>query len=600
MYLETKTKFFQQLKEKHSKSPLSMFWGKTYNLDKTYNLVQIQQSIKNFVYAIPRMGKNIVVHFATSRGATGHCQKIYGGYKIVLDPFIYEDTKEKYSLNEIINIYSGLVFHECAHALYTKKFQALANRTELGRLCWNYLEDNRIEYLFDKSYSNLSPYLISTNNYLDQRKSTEGPADLLTAIILSLQNLLRQEKIEFPNLETPSGVNVVSAMRDFFSKYEFSEDFSYIEKMSFDLEKFILELLNDFGSEFPEQQTRQEELQSVKEAFDKLPQEIKDLLTTILKEIEGQIKGQLSEKESDKIKELNCIADSNEDYEKVKIPEELRYVYPEEDGSKSKFESVIKFAKPTNEMNVLYRELVDKDRNVISKLRNMFVARLQTKEFTDPQKLRGQIDKRGLFRGGFTETIFKQNFEVKSEGIAVAILLDESGSMGNVNSEGSKAYNCRRAALILQQVFSGIRDVELEMYSFTGNRENLITYLYGSQLPHKCAIMKYDPGEQNYDHVALWQANLLLRKYTKNKNKLLFIISDGQPCGHGYGDMSAIRLVKAEVDKIQSHGIQVIQLAIEGSTASEQMYTNWVEFKDTNTLTTDFVRLFNLVIRKYL
>lgn len=606
MYLDTKKKFDISLKEKHAKSVLSLYWGRAFITDTYHELAHIQQAIKNFVYAVPRMGRQVNVQFADSQCKTGHCEKTRFEYKIVLDPHIYFVAKEKeYALSDIIDIYSGLVFHEISHAFYTKKFLALKDRTELGRLCWNYLEDNRIEYLFDVNFPYLSAYLVSTNNFFKDYSGI-GCAELISAIIITLQDILRGDEVSFPNLETPSGQNVYKLISDFINKYDFSIEFSYIEKMSIDLEKFMLELLNDFNIKFPEAPAKPnkaelEEMQKqMQAAFDGLPQEIKDKIQELVQLVEKSIKQPLSDEELKKVTEILCIAQSYEDFTSIKIPEELKYIYPEGDGSESKFESEVVFSKPTNELNAAYRELVQQDANIISKLRNMFTARLMTKTFTDPQKLTGKLDKRSLYRGGYADNIFKQDFNIKSSGVAVGILLDESGSMGNVDHVNGKAYNCRRAGLILQQVFSGIQDVELEVYSFTGNRSNRITYLYGSQLPYKCSLMNYRPGESNYDHVALWQTHLLLNKFTRNQNKMIFIVSDGQPCGHQYGDMSAMRLVKREVEKIQSFGTQVIQLAIDDNVNSEKMYTNWVEFKDPSTLTSDFIRLVNLVIRKYL
>ncbi len=252
-------------------------------------------------------------------------------------------------------------------------------------------------------------------------------------------------------------------------------------------------------------------------------------------------------------------------------------------------------------MNVNYREIVTQNIAVIQRLRNNFEALLVDKDVVDPNKLSGKLDKRKLFRGGFSDRLFQEEYTINSEGISAAILMDESGSMGDVNTKGGKANICRQIAIILIEVLLGIKNVELEVYSFTGDgAKNDMQYLYGAAVPHKCSVMNYNPGSSNYDHIALWQTFKLLHEYTKNNKKLIFIISDGQPCGHGYGGTSALDLVKNQVTTIQSKGVPVIQIAIDNATTSDQMYTNWVFFKDYRTLTVDFIKLFNVVVRKSL
>ena len=594
MYLEDKNIFQATLQEAFTKSKLSKFWANFKFTNKITNLVNIQQSIKNFIFVIPEVGRKTRIQFNTTAYKTGCCTKIPGGFLITLDPDIYESMKKDYTPNEIVDVYSGLIFHEISHVLYTRNWE---NRTPLWGYIYNVLEDNRIEHLFSTTYPYLAGYLQSLHNYMGGLKLDKKKLTNLDKIMGTFFELIRGNKITYPELTTPSGVVVLDRLTNCINSFEFSTDGKYIVNMATEVEKVIMELLHDFKEELPKEIT----LQQMKDLYESLPEEVKKFIEEAVKRLKNIMTGAISNKEASEIEQNICIAQSQEDYKNVSVPKEQRYIYGEDANSQDKFPSLVVFSKPNNKLNVEYQEIVRENTLVIQRLRNNFEALLFDRDIKDPNKLHGQLDKRNLFRGAFSDRLFQDNYTVNVQGISAAILIDESGSMGDVNTKNSKANIARQVAITLIEVVLGLKDIELEVYSFTGSSSrNDMKYLYGKALPHKCSVMNYNPGSSNYDHIALWQTYKLLQEYTKNPKKIIFIISDGQPCGHMYGGTSALDLVKNQVEVIQSKGVPVIQIAIDNATTSEQMYTNWVYFKDHRSLTTDFINLFNLVVSKML
>lgn len=594
MYLEDKTKFRNFLQESFTKSKLSKFWANFKFGNKITNLVNIQQSIKNFILVIPEVGRKTRVQFNTTACKTGCCSKIPGGFLITLDPDIYETMKKDHTPNEIVDTYSGLIFHEISHVLYTRNWE---NRTPLWGYIYNVLEDNRIEFLFSTAYPYLAGYLQATHNYMKTLENPKKELSNLDKIMMTFFELTRGNKITHGELTTPSGINVLDKLTSCIDSFEFSADGKYIVNMSNEVERVIMELLHDFKEELPKEIT----LPQMKDLYEALPEEVKKFIEEMVKKLKNVMVGAISENEKSQVEQNICIAQSQEDFKDTNVPKEKKYIYGEDANSQDKFPSKVVFSKPNNKLNVEYQEIVRDSTLVIQRLRNNFEALLFDRDIKDPNKLNGQLDKRNLFRGAFSERLFQESYTVNVQGISAAILIDESGSMGDVNTKNSKANIARQVAIILIEVVLGLKDIELEVYSFTGSSaRNDMKYLYGKALPHKCSVMNYNPGSSNYDHIALWQTFKLLQEYTKNPKKIIFIISDGQPCGHNYGGTSALGLVKKQVDTIQSKGVPVIQIAIDNATTSDQMYTNWVYFKDHRSLTTDFVNLFNLVVRKML
>ena len=69
----------------------------------------------------------------------------------------------------------------------------------------------------------------------------------------------------------------------------------------------------------------------------------------------------------------------------------------------------------------------------------------------------------------------------------------------------------------------------------------------------------------------------------------MFVLSDGQPSANNYNGREAINDTRDKVTKAQNYGFQVIQIAIEESVPSKEMFDYYIKMTDIKNLPRDLV-----------
>ena len=227
-----------------------------------------------------------------------------------------------------------------------------------------------------------------------------------------------------------------------------------------------------------------------------------------------------------------------------------------------------------------YYECVKGD---IARMRSVFRFRLGTHKMKVSELKEGRLDRRRLGRAMQTDRLFFKTRTKTDKGLAIGILIDESGSMGRASTKprGAKEYavkaeNALKVGILLSEALMGVPGIELEIYSFTtcgdADTDTLFKYLYGKNNKKKESIANYGEGGGNYDYQAIQCAVEQLEKWTTQESKLLIVVSDGLPCGVGMCGTKARELVKKQVDATRKKGIDVLQIAIDDFDGSEGMY----------------------------
>ncbi|MFM7070474.1 MAG: VWA domain-containing protein [Planctomycetota bacterium] len=228
-------------------------------------------------------------------------------------------------------------------------------------------------------------------------------------------------------------------------------------------------------------------------------------------------------------------------------------------------------------------------RAAFSSLRGRGVPVIERDLFT------GALDTRRLVLAaiGKSRRVFKRRTENAVMGIAVALLLDESGSMS-----GAKAKATLDVAVMLAEALRGIPQIELEVYSHTTSVEDdrncLIRQLAGKRMRDHRAIGGYaaDHMGSNYDHQAILTVAKLFRQATRFPKRWLLVVSDGQPSGTGYGGVPAIIATRDAVTAVRRQGIRVMNVAVEDYGSDEIYGAPWVlRLTDMPRLVEQFRRL---------
>lgn len=242
-------------------------------------------------------------------------------------------------------------------------------------------------------------------------------------------------------------------------------------------------------------------------------------------------------------------------------------------------------------------------RNHVQAMRRVFQFRLGTRVYPRTQLSEGRLDRRMLGRAVTTSRIFKRQYTKTDKGIAICLLMDESGSMGGacVPNDGSKASRCLQVAVLIGAALENTLGIELEVYSFTsigtGHVDCYLKHLYGAKRPKIEGIAGYNPGSENYDHLAIQEVHKRFRADTSNDNRLMLVLSDGEPLGRRYGGESAIRATKDAVSDVRRKGDRIMQVAIESFRSEAMFGKDVVRFTNLNTLCADMRKLVQKVVK---
>ena len=184
--------------------------------------------------------------------------------------------------------------------------------------------------------------------------------------------------------------------------------------------------------------------------------------------------------------------------------------------------------------------------------------------------------------------VYEKYGHVKSKKVAVAILIDQSGSMS-----GQKIRNAAKTAILFNEAFANNKEIEFFAYGHTtgmafGSSVDMMIYKEPSKEFKEFAYSLGQTGRAynaNKDGQAIWETALRIRKFT-DRPCVLFVVSDGAPSA--YGSINGVHHTRDMVRKATNDlNMEIIQIAIESSVPSEQMFKNFVKLTNIATLPKD-------------
>lgn len=232
-----------------------------------------------------------------------------------------------------------------------------------------------------------------------------------------------------------------------------------------------------------------------------------------------------------------------------------------------------------------------------STLKRLIELSFQNKTITTKGMRSGLLD-----TGKFPEAtmgvsnIYEQHRKVKSNQLAMGLLVDESGSM-----HGSSIDAARKCAILFNEAFHKSPWVDLYVYGHSADYlSECSTELYVYKEPNhnpKFGIGSIRSRSMNRDGMAILQTAKRIRKFTDRKC-ILFVISDGQPSAEYYSGKAAIQDTKKCVEIVEKMGFVVIQIAISTGINSKEMFTNYVLLTNISSLPRDLAKVAKKAIRK--
>jgi hypothetical protein len=194
----------------------------------------------------------------------------------------------------------------------------------------------------------------------------------------------------------------------------------------------------------------------------------------------------------------------------------------------------------------------------------------------------GELDEDAIYGLKYNKDIFWEEEEAPGYSMDFAILVDESGSMG-----GQKIRSAQIAALALALALKDNTHINLFVYGHTANNGSYPITMYRYFDPMEKGTQNINTmfsihaRSNNADGYAIAHMGDVLQKGTA-KQKVLVVCSDGYPSASGYGGTPGIKHTQKMVQKLETAGVFVVQIALEDLN-SAAMFTHYIPY-DKNSL----------------
>ena len=210
----------------------------------------------------------------------------------------------------------------------------------------------------------------------------------------------------------------------------------------------------------------------------------------------------------------------------------------------------------------------------------------------------GRLDTTKLVAGRLgSKNIYKNVAKVVDKKIAIALLIDLSGSMRQDN----RYMEARKAAVMFVEALKRATQVKLFVYGFTadiaistessaetlgedyqralssGGCNNIVAFYEPNGVSNVKDIAYLSPIGNNRDGSAIAWTVDRVRKYT-DEHVIMFVISDGKPNGHEYDRDDAIAHTRRMVLKAEKRGVTPIRINV-GESEPDYMFKNSINLK---------------------
>lgn len=228
-----------------------------------------------------------------------------------------------------------------------------------------------------------------------------------------------------------------------------------------------------------------------------------------------------------------------------------------------------------------YRQLVSSLKITINSMKNRLKLRQEKPNLMLHGLRRGGIDEGSLYKLAFHEPeplIFEQPEIINRIDMAFAILIDESGSMAGQahgSKEGKRRVEVARdVAIVLSESLRGNDGLELAVLGHTAqyNRQDgeshgvAIHHYMTPDNPHVETLARSNSFGNNLDGYAILETvRKMLKWYPLIDHRTIFVVSDGQPAGDGYGDKSARQHMFRVCAAARRAGVNIYGIGIDNA-----------------------------------
>lgn len=195
------------------------------------------------------------------------------------------------------------------------------------------------------------------------------------------------------------------------------------------------------------------------------------------------------------------------------------------------------------------------------------------------------------------QSVYIREGRVRSDRMAVCVLIDESGSM-----YGDKIRAARDLGVLLNEAVSTVPGIDLYIYGHTYGDRCRDSYKAGQQITEiqiyrekgfapKRSLGSVEARSGNLDSFAIREAASRMRRLSAAEKNLMFVITDGAP-NEKYEQLAST------VKQLERQGIDIVAICIEPNYDPSRLYTNHVTMTDMNRLAPDLGKMIKKSILK--
>ena len=253
----------------------------------------------------------------------------------------------------------------------------------------------------------------------------------------------------------------------------------------------------------------------------------------------------------------------------------------------------------------LYNETVKKMKSSIGQLKRKIQLYGDTKIHTIRNQRRGKLDKKMLHKIPLGRPdLFKNVIVDEDKPLDVCLLVDESGSMGSW-----KMDKARQTAIALREALKDNQALNLWVFGHTADgynwhREgetNMSVYWSPTYQSDVRAIGSMKARAENRDGMALLASaeRVKAESPSMGSNKLMIVISDGEPSADRYRFAVGVPHTKKCVKHLEGQGWSIIQVGISGARerSMREMFSNYMLVDNTNELPAKISKIIRKVIK---
>ena len=484
---------------------------------------------------------------------------------------------------EAIDITTGFGLHEAGHAKYTSKVfkpmeTARPEPWKVAMFLGNTVEDIRTEALTSKEYPGFAGYFTVALDYVWNDMDIEAHPEMLpvewgkdlthclNAILMTLKWPSHAKRL----LTHPSFIDEMPWWEAWCKSYQNGSK-TLLETV----EEGIARLRMNSGVDEQMQQMGRD---------GKLPAGVGEPCVGHVEDgeaLEGEMAASIREK----------------------IEENLREWTPKTDhGSEA---PSITIRRP-NETPHSKKSYIGKPHGLTNRLKSILQFRPELPKWNERLLKTGTIAEDELYRHALGDyRVFERQVIETYPNAQVALLVDMSGSMnGSVGIDtgyGPGRVTKLNVAQDLTQLFvsalAGMDGVVPRVYGHTGDldtegepagtAEFYELWEPGDPMPRIGLITSMEHGD-NFDGYAIeWVTERLLAEGGPTDQRLLVVMSDGYPAGHGYGDFEGEQHVGKVTAWAEKQGVFVLQIAIDNSVRPEtqaRMFKHWLPYESVDAL----------------